>query len=85
MRHVAISLADTLLDVYEFIPADQQQELDLLPYDWCFVPMFLDAIDWSKLNVFSEYQGTQWAGEPHLIAAKMINAARSLINKRTAA
>lgn len=81
MRHVAISLVDTLLDVHDFIPETHQLELGIQTYDWEFVPLFLRVIDWGRLNVFTRYHGTRWAGETHEIAAAMINAAREQIEK----
>lgn len=45
MRHYAIGLADEVLATWDLLTEDQQQ--DLIPYDWEFVPAFLKHVDWS--------------------------------------
>lgn len=48
MRHHAIDLADEVLATWDLLTEDQQQELT--PYDWEFVPAFLRCVDWSTGN-----------------------------------
>lgn len=44
MRHMAVHLADFLLQTWDALTEDEQQ--DLIPYDWEFVPAFLAQIEW---------------------------------------
>jgi len=47
MRHVAIDLADFILDVYDALGgANAINDLGLIPYDWDFVPAVLLLLDW---------------------------------------
>ena len=52
MRHWAISLADTVLEVWDILGPDAAEELDLIPYDWEFVPAVLRHIEWHDSGYF---------------------------------
>lgn len=48
MRHTAIALADKALAVFDLIGRHEGAEaLDLLPYDWEFIPAFVARVDWT--------------------------------------
>lgn len=48
MRHTAIALADKALEVFELIGGtDGAEALDLIPYDWEFIPAFVARVDWT--------------------------------------
>lgn len=48
MRHTAIDLADKALEVFDLIGRHEGAEaLDLLPYDWEFIPAFVAHVDWT--------------------------------------
>jgi hypothetical protein len=48
MRHTAIALADKALEVFDLIGgADGAEALDLIPYDWEFIPAFVARVDWT--------------------------------------
>lgn len=47
MRHTAIALADKALVVFDLIGGHEGAEaLDLIPYDWEFIPAFVARVDW---------------------------------------
>ncbi|WP_349434259.1 hypothetical protein [Pararhizobium sp. A13] len=46
MRHAAIGLADFLLKTWDAMTENEQQ--DLIPYDWEFVPKFLAQVTWEN-------------------------------------
>jgi len=49
MRHKAISLAEFVLDVWDGLGGDAAiDDLDLIPYDWQFVPAVLRLVDWTE-------------------------------------
>lgn len=48
MRHTAIDLADKALEVFDLIGGIEGAEaLDLIPYDWEFMPAFVALVDWT--------------------------------------
>jgi len=48
MRHTAIALADKALETFDLIGgADGAEALELIPYDWEFVPAFVARVDWA--------------------------------------
>ncbi|PDT45335.1 hypothetical protein CO661_24025 [Sinorhizobium fredii] len=46
MRHMAIHLADFMLKTWDALTEDEQEEL--VPYDWEFAPAFLAVIEWDS-------------------------------------
>lgn len=49
MRHVAIALSDDALRTFELIGSHEgAEELDLIPYDWEFIPAFVALVDWTN-------------------------------------
>ncbi|MDX0270885.1 hypothetical protein GOC13_24365 [Sinorhizobium meliloti] len=46
MRHTAINLADFMLKTWDALTEDEQEEL--VPYDWEFAPAFLAVIEWDS-------------------------------------
>lgn len=48
MRHTAIALADKALAVFDLIGGrDGAEVLNLIPYDWEFIPAFVARVDWT--------------------------------------
>jgi hypothetical protein len=45
MRHLAIALADLCCDVWDLFADGEIEDMDLIPYDWEFVPVFVKNID----------------------------------------
>lgn len=49
MRDEAISLADKALETFDLIGGNEGAEaLDLVPYDWEFIPAFVARVDWKN-------------------------------------
>jgi hypothetical protein len=53
MRHEAIRLGPIACEVYDIIGCDRLEELDLIPYDWEFIPAFVARVDWSGRGIAS--------------------------------
>lgn len=48
MRHLAIALAEKALSAFDLIGQHEGAEaLDLIPYDWEFIPAFVARVDWT--------------------------------------
>lgn len=61
MRHTAMDLADKALEVFDLIGGCEGAEaLDLISYDWEFIPAFVARVDW-----------TDCTADPAVIAASL--------------
>lgn len=49
MRHYAYRLALSALEVFEELGFEGAEDLNLIPYDWEFIPTVVRHADWSSL------------------------------------
>ncbi len=66
MRHCAIALAPVFLRVYDMIGQERLEALDLIPYDWEFVPAVLKHVEWHD-----PHDGTHFTADAATIARKL--------------
>lgn len=53
MREEAIRLAPIACECFDLIGHDRAEELDLIPYDWEFIPAFVARVDWTGRGIAS--------------------------------